>query len=108
MIRNLKYSLAMVTSLFCLPSIAMAEDYFKKYAGKIPVCKYLKSAVNVMKLWGIDAPEESSRRWRVLADSSSNFVSCKDKYRKFEFFFGQEMQRHILNYLANEQYDHEF
>ena len=99
MIRNLKnlFLGIILTSLFCLPSIVMAEDYFKKYAGKIPVkVKYLKSAVNKpMNLLGIDAARgivyaemEGSGRLELELRQLQ-----RQNIEKFEFS-GQEMQRH--------------
>ena len=110
MIRNLKYRFLRIilTSLFCLPSIAMAEDYFKKYAGKIPVkVKYLKSAVNKpMNLLGIDAARgivyaemEGSGRLELELRQLQ-----RQNIEKFEFSWSRNAKTY-LNYLANEQYD---
>ncbi|MAE52803.1 MAG: hypothetical protein CMI20_01655 [Opitutae bacterium] len=110
MIRNLKYLFIRIilTSLFCLPSIAMAEDYFKKYAGKIPVkVKYLKSAVNKqMNLLGIDAARgivyaemEGSGRLELELRQLQ-----RQNIEKFEFSWSRNAKTY-LNYLANEQYD---
>ena len=110
MIRNLKYLFLRIilTSLFCLPSIAMAEDYFKKYAGKIPVkVKYLKSAVNKpMNLLGIDAARgivyaemEGSGRLELELRQLQ-----RQNIEKFEFSWSRNAKTY-LNYLANEQYD---
>jgi hypothetical protein len=110
MIRNLKYLFLRIilTSLFCLPSIVMAEDYFKKYAGKIPVkVKYLKSAVNKpMNLLGIDAARgivyaemEGSGRLELELRQLQ-----RQNIEKFEFSWSRNAKTY-LNYLANEQYD---
>lgn len=110
MIRNLKYLFLRIilTSLFCLPSIGMAEDYFKKYAGKIPVkVKYLKSAVNKpMNLLGIDAARgivyaemEGSGRLELELRQLQ-----RQNIEKFEFSWSRNAKTY-LNYLANEQYD---
>src|SRR6056300_427164 len=59
MINIMKNSLlrVMLLSFTCLPGFLFAEDYFKKFAGKIPVkVHYLKSAATKpMNLLGIDA-----------------------------------------------------
>jgi hypothetical protein len=110
MIRNLKnlFLRIILTSLFCLPSIVMAEDYFKKYAGKIPVkVKYLKSAVNKpMNLLGIDAARgivyaemEGSGRLELELRQLQ-----RQNIEKFEFSWSRNAKTY-LNYLANEQYD---
>lgn len=110
MILNLK-SLSrriIILSLFCLPSLGLAEDYFKKYAGKIPVkVHYLKSAATKpMNLLGIDsargivyAEMEGSGRLELELRQLE-----RQNIEKFEFAWSRNALTY-LKYLANEQYD---
>ena len=95
-------------SLFCFPSVGMAEDYFKKFAGKIPVkVRYLKSAATKpMNLLGIDsargivyAEMEGSGRLELELRQLQ-----RQNIEKFEFSWSRNAKTY-LNYLANEQYD---
>lgn len=95
-------------SVLCLPLTGFAEDYFKKYAGKLPVkVHYLKSAATkAMNLLGIDAArgiiyaemEGAGRLELELRQLQSQNIG------KFEFNWSRNAKTY-LNYLANEQDD---
>lgn len=98
----------LVLSLFCMRPLGAAEDYFQKFAGKIPVkVRYLKSAASKpMYLLGIDAARgivyaemEGSGRLELELRQLQ-----RQNIEKFEFSWSRNSQTY-LNYLANEQYD---
>ena len=110
MINIMKNSLlrVMLLSFTCLPGFLIAEDYFKKFAGKIPVkVHYLKSAsTKPMNLLGIDAARgivyaemEGSGRLELELRQLQ-----RQNIEKFEFSWSRNAKTY-LNYLANEQYD---
>ncbi len=110
MINIMKNSLlrVMLLSFTCLPGFLFAEDYFKKFAGKIPVkVHYLKSAsTKPMNLLGIDAARgivyaemEGSGRLELELRQLQ-----RQNIEKFEFSWSRNAKTY-LNYLANEQYD---
>ena len=110
MINIMKNSLlrVMLLSFTCLPGFLLAEDYFQKFAGKIPVkVHYLKSAATKpMNLLGIDAARgivyaemEGSGRLELELRQLQ-----RQNIEKFEFSWSRNAKTY-LNYLANEQYD---
>ena len=101
-------SWTLLLSLFYSPTIVSAEDYFKKFAGKIPVkVHYLKSAATKpMNLLGIDAARgivyaemEGSGRLELELRQLQ-----RQNIEKFEFNWSRNGKTY-LKYLANEQYD---
>lgn len=110
MINIMKNSLlrVMLLSFTCLPGFLFAEDYFQKFAGKIPVkVHYLKSAsTKPMNLLRIDAARgivyaemEGSGRLELELRQLQ-----RQNIEKFEFSWSRNAKTY-LNYLANEQYD---
>ena len=97
-----------ILSFVSLPYSGIAEDYFKKFAGKIPVkVHYLKSAAaKPMYLLGLDAARgivyaemEGAGRLELELRQLQ-----RQNIEKFEFSWSRNSQTY-LNYLANEQYD---
>jgi tetratricopeptide (TPR) repeat protein len=90
------------------PITGFSQDYFKEYAGKIPVkVHYLKSAsAKPMNLLGIDAARgivyaemEGAGRLELELRQLQ-----RQNIEKFEFNWSRNGKTY-LNYLANEQYD---
>jgi len=97
-----------LASTFLAPLAGFSQDYFKEYAGKIPVkVHYLKSASSKpMNLLGIDAARgivyaemEGAGRLELELRQLQ-----RQNIEKFEFNWSRN-GRTYLNYLANEQYD---
>jgi hypothetical protein len=98
----------LLASTVLAPLTGFSQDYFKEYAGKIPVkVHYLKSAAaKPMNLLGIDAARgivyaemEGAGRLELELRQLQ-----RQNIEKFEFEWSRN-GRTYLNYLANEQYD---
>ena len=98
----------LLASTLLAPLAGFSQDYFKEYAGKIPVkVHYLKSAAaKPMNLLGIDAARgivyaemEGAGRLELELRQLQ-----RQNIEKFEFEWSRN-GRTYLNYLANEQYD---
>jgi hypothetical protein len=98
----------LLASTVLAPLAGFSQDYFKEYAGKIPVkVHYLKSAAaKPMNLLGIDAARgivyaemEGAGRLELELRQLQ-----RQNIEKFEFEWSRN-GRTFLNYLANEQYD---
>jgi tetratricopeptide (TPR) repeat protein len=98
----------LLASTVLAPLSGFSQDYFKEFAGKIPVkVHYLKSALSKpMNLLGIDAARgivyaemEGAGRLELELRQLQ-----RQNIEKFEFNWSSN-GRTYLNYLANEQYD---